>query len=342
MNNMETTVKVSVCVPVYGVEKYIEKCVRSLMEQTMKDGIEFVFVNDCTKDNSMNILNKVISEYPDRKNQIKIIDHECNRGLPSARNTAMKYAIGEYIVHCDSDDWVEPSMYEEMFNEAVKADADIVGCGFYKENGATSIVYIDNFNLKPIDALKRFLTMQTMHFNVWQRLVRRSLYRDFNIKFDERFNMGEDCYVNFLLHLNATKLSTVQSPLYHYRTSNQSSLVRSSGRKGEKELTLMMDEIERVLQNTQYVDELAIHFQTFCYLHKYWQTFFYAKDLDFTWYKNYRPNLNNKILNLKLPLQIKIMGLIGQSISPKRLKLALLWYKSVFGKIGKAKSVICN
>ena len=122
--------KVSVCVPIYGVEKYIEQCVRSLMEQTMTDGIEFIFVNDCTKDKSMSILNQVLEEYPHRIDQVKIIEHEVNKGLPSARNTALNEAKGEYIVHCDSDDWVEPTMYESMYNKAKISNADIIGCGF--------------------------------------------------------------------------------------------------------------------------------------------------------------------------------------------------------------------
>ena len=91
--------RVSVCIPVYGVEKYIERCARSLFEQTMTDGIEFIFVNDCTKDNSIEILEKVLEEYPHRKEQVKIIHHEKNRGLVAARNTGLEHATGDYIIH---------------------------------------------------------------------------------------------------------------------------------------------------------------------------------------------------------------------------------------------------
>ena len=112
-------IKVSVCIPVYGVEKYIEKCARSLFEQTMQDGIEFIFVNDCTKDRSIEILEQVLAEYPHRKEQTRIIHHEKNRGLVAARNTGLAYASGEYIIHCDSDDWVELDMYEKMYKKAI-------------------------------------------------------------------------------------------------------------------------------------------------------------------------------------------------------------------------------
>ena len=90
-------IKVSVCVPVYGVEKYIERCARSLFEQTMKEGIEFIFVDDCTPDRSMEILERVREEYPERTRQVKIVRHPENQGLTGARNTALKEAEGEFL-----------------------------------------------------------------------------------------------------------------------------------------------------------------------------------------------------------------------------------------------------
>lgn len=111
--------KVSVIIPVYGVEKYIERCARSLFEQTLVD-MEFIFVNDSTKDNSIDILLKVINEYPQRKNQIKILHHEVNKGLPAARQTGIKVAKGDYIAHCDSDDWVTSNAYQEMYETALR------------------------------------------------------------------------------------------------------------------------------------------------------------------------------------------------------------------------------
>ena len=319
--------KVSVCVPIYGVEKYIKQCVRSLMEQTMTDGIEFIFVNDCTKDKSMSILNQVLEEYPHRLDQVKIIEHEVNKGLPSARNTALNEAKGEYIVHCDSDDWVEPTMYESMYNKAKISNADIIGCGFYIENGNNSIPIIDNFNHSPIDGLKCLLVMRDMHFNVWQRLVKKSLYTDNCIVFDERFNLGEDCYACIRLHSVAQKLSTVRKPLYHYRTSNKNSLVHSSNKKGEKELSIMMDAVEKSLIKQGLLQELSLHFKSFCYMHKFWQTFFYSDDYDFSWYKSYRKELNKNVFKLILPISMKIMVLIGSIISFSVFKYLIIKYK---------------
>ena len=105
--------KLSIIVPMYNTEKYIERCARSLFEQTLT-GIEFIFVNDCSPDRSLLILKRIIDEYVDRSLVIRIIEHEKNMGLAVARTTGLNQAKGEYIIHCDSDDWIETDMYEVM------------------------------------------------------------------------------------------------------------------------------------------------------------------------------------------------------------------------------------
>lgn len=110
--------KVSVIIPVYGVERYIEQCARSLFSQTMRDGIEYIFVDDCSPDKSIEILEDILREYPHREPQVKIIRHTENQGIGGTRRTGVKNATGEYIIHCDSDDWVEPDMYEMLYGKA--------------------------------------------------------------------------------------------------------------------------------------------------------------------------------------------------------------------------------
>ena len=114
--------KVSIIVPVYNVEKYINKCLNSLVNQTLKD-IEIIVVNDGTKDNSQKIIDKYAKKYKNVKSYIKE-----NGGLSSARNYGLKYAHGEYIGFVDSDDYVELDMYEKMYNKAVSENLDLVVC----------------------------------------------------------------------------------------------------------------------------------------------------------------------------------------------------------------------
>lgn len=92
-------------VPIYGVEKYIERCARSLFEQTYEN-LEYIFVDDCTPDKSIEILERVMEDYPNRKEQVRIIRHEHNRGLAAARNTALDAATSPFITHVDSDDYL--------------------------------------------------------------------------------------------------------------------------------------------------------------------------------------------------------------------------------------------
>ncbi|MBD5421701.1 MAG: glycosyltransferase family 2 protein, partial [Bacteroides sp.] len=124
-------IAISVIVPVYGVEKYIERCVRSLFSQTMTEGVEFIFINDCTKDRSIELLTGIISEYPQLSPQVKIIHHPRNRGLAVARQTGLDAAQGEYILHLDSDDYFESDMLEMMYETAMANNSDVVVSDFF-------------------------------------------------------------------------------------------------------------------------------------------------------------------------------------------------------------------
>ena len=118
---------VSVIIPIYNVGRFIGRCADSLMRQTLPD-VEFIFVNDCTPDDSLTVLESVISRY-DR--DVKIISHKENKGLPSARNSGLAIAKGEFIFHCDGDDWVEENLLERMIFEARLKKADFIYCDFF-------------------------------------------------------------------------------------------------------------------------------------------------------------------------------------------------------------------
>ena len=123
-------IKVSVIVPIYKVERFIARCAESLLNQTLQE-IEYIFVNDATPDGSMDILKETIARYPSRADSCHIVEHEVNKGLPSARNSGLAVARGEYVFHCDSDDFVEPTMFEDMYKAAIESSADIVRCDWY-------------------------------------------------------------------------------------------------------------------------------------------------------------------------------------------------------------------
>lgn len=121
--------KVSVIVPVYNVEKYLERCLNSLVNQTLQD-IQIIVVNDGSPDNSQEIIDRFEKEYPDKlKGYIKE-----NGGLSDARNYGMQFVEGEYVAFVDSDDYVDETMYEKLYNKAIEEDSELVVCGYYKVN----------------------------------------------------------------------------------------------------------------------------------------------------------------------------------------------------------------
>ena len=116
-------IKVSVIIPAYNTEAYMEQCLESLLQQTLKD-IEIIVVDDGSSDNTLSILRKYEQQYPKKVH----VFHKENGGQASARNLALQHAKGEYLGFVDSDDWIDKEMYEEMYQKAVDEDADVVVC----------------------------------------------------------------------------------------------------------------------------------------------------------------------------------------------------------------------
>lgn len=203
----------SVIVPIFGVEKYIERCARSLFSQTMDD-IEFIFVNDFTQDSAMSVLKGVINEYPDR--QVRIINHERNMGLPMARRTGLIEATGEYILHCDSDDWLEPESCEVLVNTAKSTDADIVVFKNWIDDGNSSLEdnrYDDAALANKATALSAAISLKSSPF-VWNKLVRREIY-DNPIVFPIH-NLAEDWVLSVQFAYYSGKTVCIEDKLYHY------------------------------------------------------------------------------------------------------------------------------
>ena len=121
-------ISISVIIPIYGVEHFIGRCAESLMCQTLREGVEFIFVDDATPDGSIQVLQEVLDRYPERQGQVSILHHDVNQGLPAARNTGLAIAQGKYIFHCDGDDYVERDMLEVLLGAAEQQRADYVWC----------------------------------------------------------------------------------------------------------------------------------------------------------------------------------------------------------------------
>lgn len=205
--------KVSVIIPVYAVEKYIERCVRSLFEQTLDD-IEYLFIDDCTPDKSIVILYKVLEDYPQRKSQVVVHRMERNSGQALVRKWGIMNASGDYIIHCDSDDWVDLEMYQQMYETALKNDSDIVACNFVSSDGQKIVEeYLGCHNEKPGVFFENILN-RIDHGSLCNKLVRRKLYQG-NIIWPEGA-MGEDLLMSLQLVYFAQKVKYIPKAYYFY------------------------------------------------------------------------------------------------------------------------------
>lgn len=240
---------VSVIVPVYGVELFVGRCVRSLLAQTWQD-LEIVIVDDCSKDKSIEVVESVIAEYPGRN--VRILHHEQNKGLPAARNTGIEASHGEYLLHFDGDDYADPDMLARMVEKAIETGADIVYSDWYLtyENSRRYMPQPDCKTAK--EALTAMLEGR-MKYNVWNKLVRRSLYEENAIRFPSGYGMGEDMT---MIRLTAVAKSVAYLPeaYYNYVKSNTESMTASMS---EKTLMQIKHNVEETL------DFLKIHIKDY-------------------------------------------------------------------------------
>jgi len=218
---------VSIIVPVYGVERYIERCAESLFGQTYKD-IEYIFVNDATPDQSIEVLRSVMARYPERAKAVKIVEHPKNRGLSAARNTGLDHAIGDYIWHVDSDDYVATNAVEKCVEAAEKQQADIV---IFDINIVTMKgVDTERVTYKDKEDYIRRLLQHTQKCAHWNKFYRKSLLDATGIRSDEQIRLAEDYAVTPRLLYCAKQVAMLHEPLYFYETTNQSSYVHNLSR----------------------------------------------------------------------------------------------------------------
>lgn len=243
-------IKVTVIIPIYNVEKYIERCARSLFEQTLRD-IEYIFVNDCTPDKSIEVLERIIEEYPHRKQQVRILHHDKNKGLPTARNTGLAASKGEYIAHCDSDDWAEPTMYEDLYIKAIENNADIVCSDFFMNTLAKQIYYpmVSPQETKE-NTIKQYISYG---WNViWNMIVKSDLYKNNNIKSYDGYSFTEDYGLTIRLVYYANTIIHVKKAYYHYNRENQSSIVHQELNKDKRE-KMIHDEVSICCMTNEFL-----------------------------------------------------------------------------------------
>ena len=302
--------KISIIIPIYNVEKYLPLCFESLISQTLKE-IEIICINDGSTDNSL----EVVKKYAQIDSRIKIITQD-NQGVSEARNAGISIAQGEYLGMVDPDDWIEPNMFEVLYNKAKKKNADIVECDLIEHRNF-------NFDNKKIRKLKikcnvftnikiklgniyNWKNIKTELFNVraycWNKIYRTNLIKN-NINFEGR--VGEDYYFCIEAFLAAKKIVYINKNLYHY-VKRENSL--SSGINETNEIIIKPEKLfhnfnrmKNIINKYGIMPELKEEFSKYLIKHSYIQYLFISRQIK-KLYKNFLSEkeyieLERKIMN---------------------------------------------
>lgn len=273
----ETPIRISIIAPIYGVEQYITKFARSLFVQDYPH-IEFVFVNDGTKDRSIELLEELIdSEFAHLRPQIKII-HKENGGLPAARRTGIENATGDYIYNVDSDDWIAEDSIKKIAQKIETTDADIVYFNLVKEYPTRSKLKAEReYNND------RVLYMRNMYnhhsfASLCNKAIRRRLFTE-NVIYTPKYGYAEDCFVTTQLVGYAKSVAFLDEYVYHYRKGNPNAMTSQQIKRRKREYALNFTDLYSRYMNTpkEYnpiapiMDDIAMQMG--------WYSVFYSLDL---------------------------------------------------------------
>lgn len=233
---------ISIIIPVYKVEKYLEKCIQSVINQTYKN-LQIILVDDGSPDNC----GKICDEYAQKDHRIEVI-HKSNGGLSDARNKGLEIAKGEYIGFVDSDDYIESDMYEVLYNLLKQYNADVSICNFYTvSQGKIAIKNVDNgikeYNRSEI--LKEVLLDNNIQSYAWNKLYKKELFDEIKYPVGKKY---EDIGTTFYLLEKCNKVVVIGKPEYYY-INRQDSIVNNVTE------TTITDYIELIMQRYDYIEE---------------------------------------------------------------------------------------
>lgn len=233
---------ISIIIPVYKVEIYLEKCIQSVINQTYEN-LQIILVDDGSPDNC----GKICDEYAQKDHRIEVI-HKSNGGLSDARNKGLEIAKGEYIGFVDSDDYIEADMYEVLYNLLKQYNADVSICNFYTvSQGKITIKNADNGinEYNRIEILKEILLDKNIQSYAWNKLYKKELFDEIKYPVGKKY---EDIGTTFYLLEKCNKVVVTGKPEYYY-INRQDSIVNNVTE------TTITDYIELIMQRYDYIEE---------------------------------------------------------------------------------------
>lgn len=249
---MKDNIKISVIIPVYNTEKYLDQCLNSILLQTLEE-IEIIVVNDNSTDNSLNI----IKEYIKKDNRIILIDKKKNEGVSQARNSGIEAAQGKYIFCIDSDDWIEEKCLEEMYERAISYNADVVITDFYFDLAEKNRVYYavdqesENIVMSKQEIFKNILEQKKTLPAIWNKLIKKELYIKNNIKFPVGISVGEDLLVTTILLYFSEKIVKLNKAYLHY-VQRENSITKQYKFSILTDIYFVLKEIEKFFYNNNF------------------------------------------------------------------------------------------
>lgn len=301
---MENRIKVSILVPFYRVEEYVGRCVESLFSQTYQN-IEYVFVNDCTPDKSMEVINEYIAKYG-VADKCKIIVHEKNQGISASRNDCLDNMTGDYFLFIDSDDYIDKDMVELLVDAAVKENADISGCGYIEEYADHSVEHPQKYT-NDHDEMMRAITLLTIKGVMWKLLVRSSIVTEHKdeVRFIPDRNMVDDYFFCCQLFYYAQRFTGVDRCMYHWIQYNPNNYTHTTLFAVESQAAAIRktedfykekgvyDIVKTELMQRKFISKLPLLFDKECFDIKRWRNLFSESNV-FWNYMNF--SIGNKIL----------------------------------------------
>lgn len=313
----ETTPKISVIVPVYKAEAYLHRCVDSILAQTFQD-FEVLLIDDGSPDRS----GEICDEYARKDRRVRVF-HKENGGVSSARQCGMDNAQGEYTIHADPDDWVEPDMLEELYRKAKEEDADMVICDYYtEEKGRTKYIVQNPSDLNHETVLCELF--QQLHGSCWNKLVRRACYKEFEVKFPEELSYCEDLFINTCLLSHSMVVVYLPKAFYHYdQYSNGESLVRR-----DLNLILLQEQTLYRLVKEKISKTLFDAIKLQMLFSQAYKVIYIGVPYLVTFNSDYK-ELWPSISHLNMPFKQKVLFWIAFKVSPQMAHSIVMFYSKI-------------
>ena len=239
--------KISVIVPVYNTEKYLHRCIDSVLAQTYKD-FELLLIDDGSKDSS----GAICDEYAARDSRVKVFHKEYG-GVSSARNAGLAIASGDWIMHLDGDDWIAPDIQERLIRKGEDTGADIVMGDFLFAYSDRDILYsLPDWDNNKTASLNRYIT--SVWTCVWGGIHKRSLYEVYQLKSPQGVTYCEDFHLMARLCYHAKKVVNLHRPFYHYR-QQEGSVMHNLNKKTEQNEQWVYQDIIRFFKEQGVYDD---------------------------------------------------------------------------------------